>query len=330
MKVIIAKFNICLTIVFLVLICNQVSAQVSPDSVNRVTAVRDSYPFWSPDGKQIVFQSDRNSGSQKDFEIYIINTDGTNLRRITQRPEFSDESPVWSPDGQKILFSSYITEDNNELFIMNTDGSDLRRLTNTPNHDGHQKFSPDGKRIIFCSQRDDEGINEYKNYEIYEMDIDGTNIKRLTNFVGWDTYPSISPDGSKILWRRILETGGNSSSGRNSEIFVMNRDGTNQINLSNNPDFDGYPAWSPDGSKIVFAANRGNKNHNNFNIYIMNADGTGVVKVLENDENIEDARPIWSPDGTKILFNRQYIANESSIDILIINLPEGLTVRPLY
>ena len=273
-------------VLFILKAYGHVRAQVNPDSVKRVTAIRDIYPYWSPDGKQIVFQSDRNSGIREHFQIYIINTDGSNLRRITNRPEFSDETPVWSPDGIKILFSSYITDDNNELFIMNTDGSDLKQLTHNPTSDGHQKFSPDGKKIIFCSKRDDEGINPDLNYEIYEMNIDGTDIRRLTNYVGWDTYPSISPNGSKILWRRILETGGNSRSGRNSEIFLMNRDGTNPNNLTNHPDFDGYPCWSPDGSKIVFASNRGNKNRDNFHLYIMNADGTGVIKVLENDNNV--------------------------------------------
>jgi len=303
-------------------------AQVSANSLLRLTAVRDAYPYWSPDGTQIVFQSDRHDAIMGDRGIYVMDADGTNVRRLTHRDE-SDETPVWSPDGSKILFSSYITEENNELFIMNTDGSGIVKLTDHPGRDGHQKFSPDGSRIIFNSQRDDDGQSDVTNYEIYEMRLDGSEVKRLTNFPEWDTYPSISPDGTRIVWRRVLPTGGSSSSGRDSEVFAMNRDGSDPVNLSNQSAFDGYPSWSPDGSKIVFASNRGGKNRGNFHIYIMDADGSNAIKVLDNDASVEDARPIWSPDGSKIVFNRQYVADESSIDILIINLPEHLAVDPI-
>jgi Tol biopolymer transport system component len=300
---------------------------VSADSLVRVTAVRDAYPYWSPDGTQIVFQSDRHHHMSGGYSIYVMNADGTNVRRLTFREE-SDETPVWSPDGKKILFSSYITDENNELFMMNADGSGIVRLTNDPGRDGHQKFAPDGNSIIFNSQMDDDGQSEVTNYEIYEMNLDGSDARRLTNFPEWDTYPSISPDGSRVVWRRVLPSGGNSGSGRNSEVFVMNRDGSEPVNLSNHPDFDGYPSWSPDGSKIAFASNRAGKTRGNFHIYVMNPDGSGVEKILDNDALVEDARPIWAPDGTKILFNRQYVADESSIDILILSLPERLSAVP--
>lgn len=302
-------------------------AQTEQGTLVRLTAVRDAYPYWSPDGERIVFQSDRHDAKMGDRDIYTMRADGTAVTRLLHREE-SDETPVWSPDGSQILFSSYVTADDNELFIMNVDGTGITQLTDDPGRDGHQKFSPDGATIIFNSQRDDDGSGETRNYEIYEMNRDGTNVRRLTNFPEWDTYPSISPDGTQIVWRRVLPTGGNTQSGRNSEIFVMNRDGSDPVNLTDDPAFDGYPAWSPDGSKIAFASNRAGQTPGNFHLYVMNADGSEVVRVLENDAMVEDARPQWSPDGSKLLFNRQYVADESSIDILVIELPAEMSATP--
>ena len=304
------------------------AAQVSPDSVQCITAVSDLYPAWSPDGLSIVFQSDRDSPERDRYHLFVMDCDGSNIRRVTGGAT-SDETPVWSPDGSTILYSSYVEGDNNELFSVRPDGSDVRQLTHHPLRDGHQHYSPDGTRIVFNSQRDDDGTTEEKNYEIYEMDIDGSNLKRLTTFLQWDTYPSISPDGRKILWRRVLSAGGNSDSGRNSEIFIMNRDGSDPVNLSNHPAFDGYPAWSPDGSMIVFASNRtADGTRGNFHLYIMNADGSHVRRLLENDGTVDDARPAWSPDGTKIAFNREFVTGVSATRIMVLSLPNELIAHP--
>ena len=303
-------------------------AQVPQDSASIVTAVSDIYPSWSPDSKSIVFQSDRDAPSAGRYHLYVMNRDGSHIRRLTNRAT-SDETPVWSPDGSTILYSSYLDEVNNELFTVRTDGSHITRLTHHPWRDGHQNYSPDGKSIIFNSQRDDDGKNEERNYEIYEMGINGSNITRLTDFPEWDTYPSISPDGRKILWRRVLPTGGNSSSGRNSEIFVMNRDGSNPINVSNHTGFDGYPEWSPDGKWIVFASNRTpDGSRGNFHLYIMRPDGSDVRRLLENDGIVDDARPAWSPDGTMIAFNREFATGISASRIMILSLPADLIAAP--
>ena len=86
----------------------------------------------------------------------------------------------------------------------------------------------------------------------------------------------------------------------------MDRDGSNIRNLTNHPDFDGYPSWSPDSRYILFASNQDSENFLDFNVYVMKADGTKLRKLTETISEVEQVRPMFSPDGTKIIFNRDY------------------------
>jgi Tol biopolymer transport system component len=287
-------------------------AQVLVDTVYSVSTVNDRYPQWSSDGEMIVFESNREG---RNSQIYSIKSNGTDIKRLTNN-QFINETPVWSPNGKLIMYSSY-TEDgnnyNNEIFIMNSDGTGIRQLTDHPLRDGHAKFSPNGKKIIFNSQREADNksdpVHEI-NYEIYEMNIDGSDIKRLTNFEGWDTFPSYSPNGEKIVWRRIIPDSTNIS-GYNSEILLMNSDGTNITNLTNHKSFDGYPDWSPDGNQIVFTSNR----HGKLQLFVMQSDGSGIQQITKNTNLEISSRPDWSSDGKQIVYNKTS-KNGTSIHIM--------------
>jgi len=159
------------------------------------------------------------------------------------------------------------------------------RLTNNNANDLLPIWSPDGSKIVFCSNRD--GKNE-----IYVMDADGSNVKRLTNNLANDAIPRWSPDGNKIVF--------DSDRDGNQEIYVMDADGGNQIRLTKNGAIDSGASWSPDGGKIAFASNRDNDYPYNFDIYVMNADGGDLKRLVEDPEY--DAEPRWSPDGSAILF----------------------------
>jgi len=101
---------------------------------------------------------------------------------------------------------------------------------------------------------------------------------------------------------------------KNSEVFIMNADGSSPRNVTNNPAFDGWPRWSPDDSKIVFAFNRAGSD---YEIYIMNADGTGVHQLTQSRGR--NTSPKWSPDGKRISFDH---AAQGECDIFVINAPQ--------
>ena len=281
----------------------------------KITNVKDRYPFWSPDGSQVVFSSDRSGTPQ----IWLMNADGSGLRRLTHG-DANDDTPVWTPDGRFIVFVSD-RDGNLEIYRMRPDGSEPLNLTRHPAPDGHPKISPDGSKVVFNSGRSSdpalfsgEAMVRGMNHEIYEMDMNGEGVARLTDHPEWDTYPSLSPDGLHLLWRRVVRDARGIG---DSEVFIAARDGSEPRNLTRNAAFDGYPAWSPDGSWIAFASNRdGGDDLDDFNLYVVRPDGSGLRR-LTHSPGYEDARPIWSGDGKRIIFNRQ-IGGSGAMEIFIL------------
>jgi Tol biopolymer transport system component len=150
------------------------------------------------------------------------------------------------------------------------------------------QVSPDGNHLYFSSDR--HGNSEY---DIYRSDIDGvSNLQRLTTLSGHDFYLKLSPDGSKV----VFQNGGYDS---NTEIYIMNSDGSNLTQLTNNSVFDGYPSFSPDGQKIVFSAW---DNSQYPEIFTMNTDGSMRNQLTNVSGAYWQSAGVYNPAGDKIYF----------------------------
>jgi Tol biopolymer transport system component len=189
----------------------------------------------------------------------------------------------------KIVFSSN-REGSYQIYVMNDDGSGVVRLTNSGANDDLPRWSPNGTKILFQSDRDhpDTGF-----MDIYLMNSDGSGVIRLTTDANDDSMAAWSADGTKIAFQSMRN-------GMNYQVYAMNADGSNQINLSNSSSSDGEPSWSPDGTKIVFASDRDHAGTNG--IYVMNSDGSNQHSLTSTNGTTEDMQPVWSPDGSKIAF----------------------------
>jgi Tol biopolymer transport system component len=131
----------------------------------------------APQKAQIAFHSEQDGNS----EIYVMDADGNNPRRLTNNPA-GNWRAAWSPDGKMIAFTSY-RDGNPEIYVMDADGNNPRNLTNNPADDSCPMWSPDGKMIAFHSNRDG-------NFEVYVMDADSNNPRNLTNNPADDCWPS--------------------------------------------------------------------------------------------------------------------------------------------
>ena len=162
-----------------------------PDEVTNHPAT-DRNPTWSPDGTRLAFESFRDGNR----EVYVMNVDGSNVRRLTTDPAL-DFDPAWSPDGGRIAFASNRDDDNYEIYVMNADGTAQTRLTNDPVVEYNPAWSPDGRRIAFHSFRGPPA--QYQN--LYTMNPDGSGVSRITQTQRNDWNPAWAPDGGHLVFQ---------------------------------------------------------------------------------------------------------------------------------
>ena len=236
---------------------------------------------FSPDGTKVFYH--RGPG---DRNFYLANTDGSN----EQVMPFVPGNCLWSPDSKQLVYQSKSRDtsisNNSDLFIYDVETGTSVPIVESPFFDADPAFSPDGRSLVYVS--DAEG-----NFEIYSRVISTGETKRLTHNPGHDAFPSYSPDGTQIIFSSDFEK-------ENSDVYLMNADGTNVRKITDAPGWDAAPpnGWSPDGTQILVLSDRSGKD----NIYLMNIEPYSPKRVGPSIESDQPLDPDYSPDGRHIVY----------------------------
>lgn len=257
----------------------------------------------------------------------------------------------FSPDGKKIIYQAEEKETGNpfyQIFTQDLATGSYRRISPGTGRTTCAAFAPDGKKVIFASSHLDPDAkkhqeDEYKQreedrkkgvrrryswdfdtyMEIFEADLDGSNLKNLTNSPGYDAEGSFSADGKQIIFC--------SKRDGHLNLYIMDADGKNVRQLTKTRDcYNGGPFFSPDGTKVIFRSDR--KEKDRLQIYVINADGTGEKALTNNDKWVYWA-PYWYKDGKHIIYTAADHSDEKArpnYDLYWMNIEDGKTTRITY
>jgi len=252
----------------------------NPDGSNLQKLIEDGIntsPSWNMQHTKIVFNSlDPVSGAGG---LYIYDLESKNKTLLLKG--FSPRDPSFSPDGNTIVFADFVEDgsENAEIYTIGIDGSNPIKLTDNPARDYLPKYSPDGKTLVFSSERDG-------NIQLYTINSSGENVKRLMENKFTDNCGSFSPDGLKIIF--------NSDRGESSDIYAVSSDGsTEPENLTNNSAGNYEACYSPDGSMIVYRSNKGLADNMSYDIFVMSADGSSQTDIAPGLKDTNEFNPSW-------------------------------------
>ncbi len=259
-------------------------------------------PKWSSKGNQIVFVSNRDIRNSYANQIYVMNADGSNQRRLSPRIKFNEGNPEWSADGRHIVFQSG-RDGNWDIFIMNPDGSNARNLTKTATAETGPSWSPDSKQIIYSMDMD--GLSQ-----LFIMDVDGTHKRALVSNSNSNGSASFTPDGKQIIYT--------TSDYQANDIYIMAADGINQKRLTKiNKSKSGLSA-SPNGKYIAFSQFNGNNN----DLYILDIE-KGTLTALTTDANVGSYS--WSPDSASVAYSANLNGKRQSLIFVAKSDGTGIT-----
>jgi Tol biopolymer transport system component len=276
--------------------------------------VRAGEGYFSPDGKTIIFQAEEKGSGNPFYQIFTMDLATKKFRRVSPGVGKTTCS-YFSPDGRKIIFASthldpdakkhYATElklreeerrtgkrrryvwdfdAHFDIFEANPDGSGLKRLTRAKGYDAEGSYSPDGRHIVFCSNRSGKD-----NYELYIMDADGKNVRKLTNAPGcYNGGPFFSPDGKRVIFRADRDKP------HHLQLYVIDVDGKNERQLTKDLNWVQWgPYWYRDSKHIIYAAaNHGVPGRPNYDLYWMRIDPKD--NSASNRQNMDLRRDVFS------------------------------------
>ena len=256
------------------------------------------------DVRYISFSSNRSGNA----DIYIIDTNGENLRNITDR-RTNEADATWSPDGRFLAYSSD-QNGNFDIYVMDIETGKNRRLIQDPGIDACAAWSPDGQWIAFCSNRSG-------SFEIYKMDVRGKNLQRLTRLPGGNTDPAWSPDSQEIIFNSFRR---NKEGFREQFLYLMSADGKNLRQLMKVA--AGGAAWSPNGSQIIFSTTRDDADgEDTFDLFTIDLNNQGSRQLTHGPKWELD--PAWSPDGQWITFEARTPRQNKTSAIYVMDAAGG-------
>ena len=297
--------------------------------------------YFSADGSRMVFQSERES-SNPFFQIYLMDRETGDVNRVS--PGHGKTTCAWiHPQGDKVLYASTqydpdaIQKQKSELEFrasgkerryswdydptydiveFDVKSGEYKQLTVAEGYDAEGSYSPDGNYICFASNRRAySGDLTEKEKELFDLDpasamdlyimrSDGSEIKRLTDVVGYDGGPFFSPDGKQICWRRFAENGAT------AEIMLMNVDGSNQRAITHLQAMSWAPYFHPSGEYLIFATNR--HGFANFELYMVDAAGNQEPVRVSYREGF-DGLPVFTPDGNSLCWTSNGGSSQSQL-----------------
>jgi Tol biopolymer transport system component len=294
-------------------------------NIRQVTKdfVRAGEGYFSPDGKTIIFQAEEKDTGNPFYQIFTM--DLATGRTVRVSPGVGKTTcSYFAPDGKKIIFASshldpearakYAEElkqreedrkagrrrtykwdfdSHMDIFESNPDGTGLKRLTDTPGYDAEGSYSPDGKQIVFCSNRSGP-----ENLELYIMNRDGSGVRQLTKAPGcYNGGPFFSPDGTKVIFRSDRKKKDH------LQLYVINTDGTGERELTGDLNWVNWgPYWWKDSKHIIYAgADHSNPMARpNYDLYWMNIETGKKVRITHAPG--ADVLPVFSPDYKKLMW----------------------------